>query len=51
MHTSFLRIFNLQRSRYSVWKLRLCTLLNELDVIKVIDEEIPAERDDSWKKN
>ena len=27
--------------RYSVWKLRIRALLNELDVIKVIDSAVP----------
>lgn len=36
--------------KYSVWKFRIRALLNELDVIKVIDED-PLFENDAWKKN
>lgn len=36
--------------KYSVWKFRIRSLLTELDVIKVIDETIPAELTDEWNK-
>lgn len=34
--------------KYSVWKLRIRNLLNELDVLKVIDEDPPSEPDIKW---
>lgn len=32
------------------WKFRIKALLSELDVLKVINDEVPAEVDDAWKK-
>ncbi|CAK9797989.1 Copia protein, partial [Anthophora quadrimaculata] len=34
--------------RYSVWKLRIRALMNELDVLKVIDEDIPTKLSVEW---
>ncbi|CAK9833160.1 Copia protein [Anthophora retusa] len=34
--------------RYSVWKLRIGALMNELDVLKVIDEDIPTKLSVEW---
>lgn len=36
--------------KYSVWKLRIRNLLNELNVLKVIDEEPPAEPDELFTR-
>ena len=36
--------------KYSVWKFRMRSLLNELDVIKVIDEEVPERMTDECIK-
>lgn len=36
--------------RYSIWKRRIRALLNELDVLKVIDEDPPEMVDDEWNK-
>lgn len=33
-----------------LWKFRIKALLSELDVLKVINDEVPAEVDDAWKK-
>lgn len=32
--------------RYSIWKLRICALVNELDVIEGIDDKIDRLTDD-----
>lgn len=37
--------------KYSVWKFRIRALLTELNVIKVIDEEVPEEITDEWQKS
>lgn len=37
--------------KYSVWKLRIRNLLNELEVIKVIDNVVPETPDSEWLKN
>lgn len=34
--------------KYSVWKLRIRNLLNELDVLKIIDEDAPIDPDVKW---
>ncbi|CAK9800989.1 Copia protein [Anthophora plagiata] len=34
--------------RYSVWKLRIRVLMNELEVLKVIDEDIPTKLSVEW---
>ncbi|CAB3252814.1 unnamed protein product, partial [Arctia plantaginis] len=34
--------------KYSVWKFRIRALLSEIDVISVIDEEVPATRSQEW---
>ena len=36
--------------RYSVWKLRIRALINELDATKVIDDEIPELLSVEWRK-
>ena len=36
--------------RYSVWKLRVRALINELDAIKVIDDDIPELLSVEWKE-
>lgn len=36
--------------KYSVWKFRVRALLSELNILKVVDEEIPVEVDDTWKQ-
>ena len=36
--------------KYNVWKFRVRSLLTELDVLKVIDEPVPTEMTDVWKK-
>lgn len=36
--------------KYVFWKFRIKALLSELDVLKVINDEVPAEVDDAWKK-
>lgn len=36
--------------KYSVWKLRIRNLLNELEVLKIIDEEPPTELNNAWVK-
>lgn len=37
--------------KYSVWKFRIRTLLSELNLLSVIDEEIPGTRSAEWEKN
>ena len=37
--------------KYSVWKFRIRAILSELDVIKVIDNEIPDPLTDEWSKS
>jgi len=36
--------------KYSIWKFRIRALLTELDVLRVIDEDIPEKVDEQWKK-
>lgn len=36
--------------KYSVWKFRVRALLTELDVIKVIDDEVPENNLQEWNK-
>ena len=43
-----IKVFN--GERYSVWKLRLRILLNEVDVIDIIDKDLPSEKDEKFKK-
>lgn len=37
--------------RYGVWKFRVKSLLTELNIIKVIESEIPCDPSDEWHKN
>jgi len=36
--------------KYSVWKFRIRALLAELEVLKVIDGQVPAIPNEVWKK-
>jgi len=36
--------------KYAIWKFKIGALLTELDVLRVIDEDIPEKVDEQWKK-
>lgn len=36
--------------KYRVWKKRVRALLNELDLLKIIDDPLPSEKDENFKK-
>ena len=44
------KINSFDGEKYSVWKFRVRALLSELDILKVIDEEIPDPITDTWTK-
>jgi hypothetical protein len=37
--------------KYNIWKFRIRSLLSELDVIHIVDEEIPENRSDECDYN